>query len=230
MISDADEFVYHELMAHIPSMVVPELKQVLIIGGGDGGIVREFCKYKEISKIVLVEIDPLVVKVCQEFFPHCTSGLSDPRVQVISQDGSEYVQKTTLKFDIIIIDSTDPENFASGLFTQEFYGRVKNILNPNGVVMAQTENPFLDTYNIADIYKNMRSQFAQVHSLSAPLLIYPGVFWTFAFCSNNQSATVLNQQRLSHMEPLLSQLKWYNPAWHVGAFQISNFHKRKIGL
>jgi len=228
MISEADEFVYHELMAHIPWMTVKNCESVLIIGGGDGGIVREFCKHSSIKKIFLVEIDQLVVKVCQDFFPECTSGLSDPRVQIVHQDGHEFLKKTIHKFDVVVVDSTDPENFASTLFTEEFYGTVKNVLNPGGIMMAQTENPFLDTFNMKNIYANLRSQFSEVHSLSAPLLIYPGVFWTFAFCSNGVKPQELIEEKLANMKELEKNLKWYNHLWHVGAFAISNFHKKVI--
>src|SRR5690606_37870241 len=146
MVSEADEFVYHELMGHIPLMTVPDAKHVLIIGGGDGGIVREVVKHPEIQSVELVEIDELVVKVSREFFPDCTSGLNNPKVKIVMQDGAQYLQESTQNYDVIIIDSTDPENFASTLFTKEFYQTVKNKLTPNGVMMAQTENPFLDTY------------------------------------------------------------------------------------
>jgi len=229
MISDADEFVYHELMAHIPAAVSPEIKNVLIIGGGDGGIVREFCKHKEIEKIILVEIDPMVVKVCQEFFPDCTSGLKDPRVQVVAQDGAQYVKQTPYIFDVIIIDSTDPENFASTLFTSEFYGQVKALLSAHGIMMAQTENPFLDTYSISSIYQNLRMNFSEVHSLSAPLLIYPGCYWSFAFCSNTIKPTEFNAKKKTELDQLAKDLKWYNTNWHQGCFKLSNYHLKKIG-
>lgn len=229
MVSDADEFVYHELMGHIPLMTVPDAKHILIIGGGDGGIVREVVKHPEIESVTLVEIDELVVKVSKEFFPDCTSGLSHPKVQLVMEDGAQFLKNSTKHYDVIIIDSTDPENFASTLFTKEFYQMVKKKLTPNGVMMAQTENPFLDTYSIKSIYDNLRSNFKQVHSLSAPMLIYPGVYWSFAYCSEQTLPTTLREDKKAFMQKLSTSLKWYNPEWHVGAFQLSNFHKKKIG-
>lgn len=228
MISDHDEFIYHELMAHIPFMTIPRIQNALVIGGGDGGIIRELVKHKEIEKLFLVEIDPMVVKVCQDFFPNCTSGLRDPRVQVIHQDGAQFIKQTNLLFDVVIIDSTDPENFASTLFTEDFYAQVKKILSPHGVMMAQTENPFLDTYNVSQIYKNLKNNFPQTHALSAPMLIYPGVAWTFAFCSMNINPQQLQESKIAEMSELQKNLKWYNMDWHLGAFKLSNFHLKKI--
>lgn len=229
MVSEADEFVYHELMGHIPLMTVANAQHVLIIGGGDGGIVREVVKHPDIQSVTLVEIDELVVKVSREFFPDCTSGLSHPKVQVVMQDGAEFLKSGQQMYDIIIIDSTDPENFASTLFTKDFYNTVKNRLTPQGVMMAQTENPFLDTYNISSIYDNLRSNFKNVFSLTAPMLIYPGVFWTFAYCSDSTLPTQILDSKKDFMTKLSTTLKWYNMNWHLGAFQLSNFHLKKIG-
>lgn len=229
MVSEADEFVYHELMGHIPLMTVPDAKHVLIIGGGDGGIVREVVKHPDVQSVTLVEIDELVVKVSKEFFPDCTSGLSHPKVQVVMQDGAQFLKTGSQLYDVIIIDSTDPENFASTLFTKEFYQTVKNRLSPNGIMMAQTENPFLDTYNIKSIYENLKSNFANVYSLTAPMLIYPGVYWTFSYCSQKTIPTTILESKKEFMSKLTPTLKWYNMNWHVGAFQLSNFHLRKIG-
>lgn len=229
MVSDADEFVYHELMGHIPLMTVANAKHILIIGGGDGGIVREVVKHPDIESVTLVEIDEEVVTVSKEFFPDCTSGLSHPKVKLVMEDGAAFLKNSSQLYDVIIIDSTDPENFASTLFTKEFYQTVKNKLTANGIMMAQTENPFLDTYSIKSIYDNLRSNFKNVFSLSAPMLIYPGVYWSFAYCSENTMPTKLREDKTAFMNTLAPSLKWYNPEWHLGAFQISNFHKRKIG-
>ena len=229
MVSDLDEFVYHEVMAHIPYMVSRNCKNVLIIGGGDGGVVREFSKHQDIKRIDLVEIDERVIEVSKKFFPECTSGLDDPRVNILPQDGFAFIKSKKNEYDIIIIDSTDPEDFASGLFTSEFYQDVYNALTEDGIMMNQTENPFLDEYGIKSIYQNMRKSFPIVQSFTAPMSIYPGVFWTFGFSSKTYGATNLNKEKFVDMSALERTLKWYNTDWHKGAFAISNFHKRKIG-
>jgi spermidine synthase len=229
MVSERDEFVYHEVMGHIPTMVHPNPKNVLIIGGGDGGIVREFVKHPNLERIDLVEIDERVISVCKEYFPDCTSGLSDKRVNVRPQDGIEYIKSYKNFFDIIIIDSTDPEDFAAGLFTKEFYSHVSDALTENGIMMAQTENPFYDEYGIINFYNNLRSVFPVVKSFNGPMLIYPGVYWTFAFASKGLIPTNINENKISFMEKLQENLKWYNMDWHRGAFSISNIHKKVTG-
>jgi spermidine synthase len=227
MISNHDEFVYHEIMAHVSTMVSPQTQKVLVIGGGDGGVVREFCKYPGIEQIDLVEIDERVIEVSKIYFPECTQGLSDPRVTVHHKDGIEFIKNSEDLYDIIIVDSTDPEDFATGLFTKEFYRNVNNRLSDHGIMMNQTENPFLDEYNIRNIYKNMEQAFSVVSSLSAPMLIYPGVFWTFGFASKNISPTVFDERKLPLMRELQKSLKWYNLKWHQAAFSLSNFHQIK---
>lgn len=229
MVSERDEFVYHEVMGHIPTMVHPDVKNVLIIGGGDGGIVRELVKHQEIERIDLVEIDERVIAVSKEFFPHCTSGLSDKRVNILPCDGVEYIKKFKNFFDIIIIDSTDPEDFAAGLFTREFYSEVHSALKENGIMMAQTENPFYDEYGINSFYKALREVYPVVSSLAAPMLIYPGVFWTFAFASKGPLPTKILPKKIEFMRELEKTLKWYNMNWHQGAFCLSNIHKQVTG-
>lgn len=229
MVSDHDEFVYHEVMGHIPSMVHPQIKNVLIIGGGDGGIVREFVKHPEIERIDLVEIDVRVIDVSKEFFPDCTSGLADKRVKICPQDGVEYIKSFKNFFDVIIIDSTDPEDFAAGLFTKEFYRHVSDALTDNGIMMAQTENPFYDEYGIKKFYDNLREVYPVVKSFTGPMMIYPGVFWTFAYASKGLVPTVLNEKKISMMKELEKSLKWYNMDWHKGAFSLSNIHKKVTG-
>lgn len=229
MVSDKDEFVYHEVVSHIPYMVSRNCKKVLIIGGGDGGVVREFTKHKDIERIDLVEIDERVIEVSKIYFPDCTSGLSDPRVRVLPKDGFAFIKRAKNEYDIIVVDSTDPVDFASGLFTDEFYADVYNALTEEGIMMNQTENPFFDEYGIKNIYDNMRKVFPIVNSFTAPMPIYPGVYWTFGFSSKKYKGSDLNPAKMAYMENLQRSLKWYNMDWHKGSFYISNFHKRMIG-
>lgn len=230
MISDLDEFVYHEVITHIPMMVLERVARVLIIGGGDGGAVREFAKYPEITEIVLCEIDRRVVEVSQKYFPHCTSALTDPRVQVRYQDGVEYIRQQKNYFDIIIIDSTDPQDFAQGLFTSEFYQLVFQALTSQGIMMAQTENIFYDEWDIGKIYNNLRQAFPIVESFPAPIPIYPGTYWSFAFASKCQHGNQIVSGKIPLMEKLQLDLRWYNLPWHRGAYHLSNLHKKITGI
>lgn len=230
MVSDKDEFVYHEVMAHIPYMVSRKCKKVLIIGGGDGGVVREFARHKDIEQIDLVEIDERVIEVSKIYFPNCTSALNDPRVNVLPQDGFAFIKAKKNEYDVIVVDSTDPEDFASGLFTEEFYTDVYNALTEEGIMMNQTENPFFDQYGIKKIYSNMRKAFPYVGSFTAPMSIYPGVYWTFGFSSKKYGPVDLNYSKISTMSAMQRDLKWYNMNWHKGAFSVGTFHRRMIGL
>ncbi|MBF0207331.1 MAG: polyamine aminopropyltransferase [Oligoflexia bacterium] len=231
MVSDLDEFVYHEVLAHVSYAVARSDQRVLIIGGGDGGVVREFVKYSNIKAIHLVEIDERVVAVSRQYFPHCTSGLDDPRVQILPKDGIKYIQEeiAPASYDIVIIDSTDPEEMAEGLFTDRFYKAINRALSADGIMLAQTENPFLDEYGLKKIYDNLRAAFPIVESFSAPIIIYPGAYWSFAFASKKYSGTDLNPSKSAQMKEISLNCKWYNPDWHRGSFALSNFHRKQIG-
>lgn len=229
MVSEIDEFVYHEVMAHIPYAVARKHENILIIGGGDGGVVREFVKYPGIKHIDLVEIDEKVTTVSRKYFPQCTSGLDDPRVHIHHLDGIKFINERKNYYDIIIVDSTDPEEMAEGLFTQKFYTSIYQALTSEGIMQAQTENPFLDEFGIGKIYHNLRAAFPVVQSLAAPMIIYPGVYWTFAFASKKFLGTDINPQKITELKKVEENCKWYNTNWHIGAFALSNLHKKIIG-
>lgn len=230
MVSEKDEFVYHEVMSHIPYMVSRDTKKVLIIGGGDGGVVREFCRYSSIEQIDLVEIDQRVIDVSKIYFPECTVSLDDPRVKIYAEDGIKFIEGKENEYDIIVVDSTDPEDFASGLFTDTFYASVKKALTEAGIMVAQTENPFYDQFNIRSIYDNLRKAFPIVQSYSAPMIIYPGVNWTFAFASKVYRSEEIYQPKLAEFAAIADDLKWYNLDWHQAAFKMPNFHKKMLGF
>ena len=197
MVSQVDEFIYHEIMGHIPNMINPNAKKALIIGGGDCGIVREMVKHPNLEQIDLVEIDERVVEVSKIYFPECTSGMSDPRVNLKCTDGIKFIQGKKNQYDIVIIDSTDPEGFAEGLFSTEFYQQVYEALTDNGIMMNQTENPILDEYDIGKVYQNMRKVFPIVDAFTAPMIIYPGVYWSFGFSSKKFMATQIDSTKES---------------------------------
>lgn len=227
MVSDKDEFVYHEVITHIPSMVVRDASNVLVIGGGDGGAIRELVKYPHYKVIDLVEIDEGVTRVCREFFPQCTSGLADSRVKIYHEDGINFVKNKQNFYDIIIIDSTDPQDMATGLFTQSFYSDIFHALKDSGVMVAQAENIFLDQYNVKEIFDNMKKVFPIVEGFTAPITIYPGVFWNFAFASKKFQPTDINPSNVELMHSVQEKLQWYNMDWHLkAAFTKSNFQKR----
>ena len=144
MFTEKDEFIYHEMITHIPMAVHPHVENILVIGAGDGGVVRELTRYEEIKRIDLVEIDEMVVEVCKEYFPHTACGLEDERVHIFYEDGLKFIRRCKEEYDLIIVDSTDPFGPGEGLFTREFYGNCYKALKEDGIMVNQHESPFYE--------------------------------------------------------------------------------------
>lgn len=230
MLSEADEFIYHEVLSHVPVMVQEKTERVLIIGGGDGGVAREFSKYEEVLHIDLVEIDERVVRVVQNHFPKLATAFDSSKVHLHFEDGFEFLKNNQTKYDVIIVDCTDPDGPAEKLFEREFFSMAKLALNENGILMSQSESPFFDNFGIKKIYSELKSVFSHVESLCAPMLVYPGGLWTFSFASNGIQGQNLNKAKILKYKNLHTNLEWYNTNWHLGAFALSNLHKKSLGL
>ena len=142
MLTEKDEFIYHEMITHVAMASNPDVKNVLVIGAGDGGTVRELTRYKTIENIDMVEIDRRVVEVCREFLPQTAGQLNDPRVNIFYDDGLRFVRGKESQYDLIIVDSTDPFGPGEGLFTSEFYGNCHNALTEKGILVNQHESPY----------------------------------------------------------------------------------------
>ena len=149
MLTEKDEFIYHDMIVHVPMATNPKIKRVLVIGGGDGGTVRELTRYKTIEKIDMVDIDELVVKTCMKLLPFTACELDDPRVSLHFEDGLKFVRTVEEKYDLIIVDSTDPFGPGEGLFTKEFYGNCFKALGDDGILVNQHENPYYESYSAA---------------------------------------------------------------------------------
>ncbi|WP_044557274.1 polyamine aminopropyltransferase [Halobacteriovorax marinus] len=232
MISDKDEFIYHEVMAHIPLLCQEQTKRVLVIGAGDGGVIRELVRYKCIEEITLVEIDEMVTTTSREFFPNVAKGLDDPRVKIIFEDALKFIDREVLipnnKYDLIISDSTDPVGLAENLYKSDFYQKVNSLLTDEGIFMCQTESPFYDEYDIRSIYQNLESEFKIVQPICAPILIYPGVYWTFAYCSKKWLGTDMKENKVEDYKNFSEDLMWHNLNWHSSAFNLPNFVLKKL--
>ena len=137
LFSEKDEFIYDEMVTHVPMAVHPDVRHVLIIGGGDGGVAKELTQYDSIEKIDVVEPDEMLVEVCREHFPELACGLDDPRVNVYYQDGLRFLRNKTEEYDLIINDATDPFGHTEGLFTKEFYGSCYKALKEDGIMVYQ---------------------------------------------------------------------------------------------
>ncbi|MBT8419940.1 MAG: polyamine aminopropyltransferase [Gammaproteobacteria bacterium] len=221
MITEKDEFVYHEMISHVALHVHPKPSNVLIIGGGDGGTLREVLKHQRVQSAQMVEIDPEVVEVSKRFFPAVASGFGDPRAKVIHDDGARFVANTQEKFDLILSDSSDPVGPAQVLFQQTFYQDAFNVLNDDGIFVAQTESPAFHADNVRKIYKNLSAVFPTVMMYLAHIPTYPGSLWSFAFCSKRYHP--LEDFRPEYGN--ITGLDYYNADIHRGAFALPNYVK-----
>lgn len=229
MLTDRDEFVYHEMIAHIPMLLHPKPCRAVVIGGGDGGTVRELLRHSEIEKIDLCEIDSLVVSCAEKYFPSISQGLRDARVTVHITDGIEYVKSLeSNSIDLLIVDSTDPIGPGEGLFTQEFYKDVKKALTEEGLMVCQSESPWQAEEGLARIWQNISSNFEFVRPYIGSVPTYPRGFWSWTLASNKPiSRSNFDLRRLSSIS---SDLKYLNKDIAHAAFALPNFYRQKLGL
>jgi len=220
--TEADEFVYHEMITHVPLFAHPSPENVLVIGGGDGGAIREILKHPAVKKAVLVEIDNRVVEASKEFLPAISCALNDERASVIIADGVEYVKQQKAFFDVIMVDSTDPVGPAVGLFKADFYNSIYNALRDDGIFVAQTESPFFHKNLIKSVYSDVRSIFpiAKVYTCSIPT--YPSGFWSFTIGSKKYDPADIDDTRFS----VSFNTEYYSPGIHKAAFKLPRFLER----
>ena len=219
MFTERDEFIYHEMLSHVACYAHHDPKHVLIIGGGDGGTVREICRHP-VERVTVVEIDEMVVQLCREHFPD-HHGFDHACVELIHADGARYVAETAGSVDIIAIDSADPVPPADVLFEESFFANCKKWLNPGGILVAQTESPFLNPDVIGQVVRALKRVFAIVRLYTAVVPTYPGALWSFAFCSDTvDPLDNLNEQRIDDDS---FDLKYYMAAVHRAAFQLPAF-------
>ncbi len=221
MLTEKDEFVYHEMIAHVPLLVHPHPQNVLIIGGGDGGTAREVMQHPSVQKCTLVEIDKMVVESCKEFIPLCAQGLVHPNVQVLIQDGLKFVAESSEKFDVVLVDSTDPIGPAAPLFGEKFYQDIANILADNGIVVSQAENPWFEQPMQGKLQTILNGIFSEVHFYNYHNLTYPGGTWSLSFASKNLHPLKDRQSR-----DVPQNLKYYNQDIHQAAFALPNFMQK----
>jgi len=223
MLTEKDEFIYHEMIVHVPMAVHPCVRDVLVIGGGDGGVLRELSKYETIRSIDLVEIDKEVIEVSQKYLPSTACGFSDPRVKVHIQDGLKFVRHHENAYDLIIVDSTDPFGPGEGLFTREFYGNCCYSLHSDGIMVNQHESPFYAYEAIAmqRAHKRIVESFRMSRVYQAHIPTYPSGHWLFGFASNKYHP--VSDLRAKDWKSLGIQTKYYNTNLHRGAFALPNY-------
>ena len=221
MTTEGDEFHYHEMIAHIPMMHHKAPKTVLVIGGGDGGTVREVLKHNTVEKVVLCEIDDMVIEASKKYLPTIACKLDDPKVEIRVEDAIEYIKDKKDMFDIILIDSTDPMGPGVGLFTEEFYTNVMNSLKDGGIMVAQSESPVANEDEIKHMYRLLKKVFPIVSSYTSPIPTYPGGYWAWAFCSKTvEPLSYIDEERCAE---ITKQCKIYNKDYHKARFALPTF-------
>ncbi|MGL4990121.1 MAG: polyamine aminopropyltransferase [Sarcina sp.] len=228
MVTEKDEFIYHDMIVHVPMATNPNIKNVLVIGAGDGGTVRELTRYKNIENIDMVEIDKLVVDVCRKYLPQTAAKLDDPRVNLFYEDGLKFVRGVENKYDLIIVDSTDPFGPGEGLFTKEFYGNCYKALNEDGILVNQHESPYYSEYakNMKRAHKRINESFPISRVYQAHIPTYPSGHWLFGFASKKYDP--LNNPVVEDWNKLGLETKYYNTEIHSGAFALPNYVKKLL--
>jgi len=223
MLTERDEFIYHDMIVHVPMAVNPDIKSVLLIGAGDGGAVRELCRYDCIEKIDMVEIDEMVVKVCKEYLPQTACSFDDPRLTVHYQDGLKFVRSRENEYDLIIVDSTDPLGPGEGLFKKEFYGNCYNALTESGIMVNQHESPFYahDRVAMQRAHKRIVESFPISRVYQAHIPTYPSGHWLFGFASKKLHP--LNDLDCDRWNALGLDTRYYNTNLHRGAFALPTY-------
>ncbi|TWC29406.1 spermidine synthase /spermine synthase [Pseudomonas sp. SJZ079] len=223
--TEADEFIYHEMLTHVPILAHGLARRVLIIGGGDGGMLREVCKHHGVEHITMVEIDATVVEMCKEYLPnHSKGSFDDPRLNLVIDDGMRFVANCADKFDVIISDSTDPIGPGEVLFSENFYQACRRCLNDGGILVTQNGTPFMQLSEVQTTAGRMHGLFSDWHFYMAAVPTYIGGSMTFAWGSTNSDYRKLPldtlRQRFAGSGIVT---RYYNPEIHIGAFALPQY-------
>jgi len=224
--TEGDEFIYHEMLAHVPILAHGAAKRVLIVGGGDGGMLRRALMHPGIEA-TLVEIDPGVIELCRKYLPSIGDNVFDaPRAKVVIADGAKYVAETADRYDVAIVDSTDPLGPGEVLFTAEFYKNCKRCLNPGGILVTQSGVPFLQKTELTNSFRRLSQHFADASFFLAPVPTYAGGFMAFGWATDNKETRRLPVATIAErFAKAKLQTRYYNPEIHVASFALPNYVK-----
>ena len=230
MLTEKDEFIYHEMITHVPMAVHPEVRNVLVIGGGDGGTVRELLRYPDIETIDLVEIDEMVVEVSRKYLPQTAKCLDnvDGRIRFHYEDGLKFVRHCHDMYDLIIVDSTDPFGPGEGLFTMEFYGNCYKALREDGIMVNQHESPFYenDAHSMQRAHKRIVSSFDMCRVYQAHIPTYPSGHWLFGFASKKYHP--LKDFDPKRWRARGIDTRYYTTNLHKGAFYVPAYVEKML--
>ncbi|HOL23798.1 MAG TPA: polyamine aminopropyltransferase [Candidatus Hydrothermia bacterium] len=222
MLTERDEFIYHEMICHPALRVVhPDPEKILIIGGGDGGTVREVMKYSEVKKVTLVEIDKEVVEVSKRYLHNISGALLDPRLEIRFEDGVHFVKHSEDKFDIILLDTSDPVGPAVSLYRKEFYENCKNRLAQNGILVTQAESPWAQLTTLKNLLSEIKGLFHKTTLYLSHIPTYPGGIWAFLMMGENYDINKIQR-------PLPPGTKYYNDDVHIGMTALPQYLKEAL--
>lgn len=225
--TENDEWIYHEMMVHVPLLAHGNAKSVLIIGGGDGGTLREVLRHPEVEKATLVEIDRQVLDLCKEFMPGLSNGaFENPKAEIVIQDAAKFIKETSATYDVIICDSSDPVGPGKVLFSSEFYGDCKAHLNPDGIFVNQNGVPFLQKDELKLTYNNRKPHFKHVAFFCAPIPSYIGGFMAFGWASDKKY-NVSKKMLRERMKRMTGKMKYYTPDIHKASFNLPEYMLKK---
>ncbi len=229
MVNEKDEFIYHDMITHVPLATNPNIKRVLVIGGGDGGTVRELTRYKHIEKIDMVEIDERVVRLSQKYLPLTSNKLEDPRVTLYFKDGLQFVKECKSgQYDLILVDSTDPISVGEGLFTEDFYNNCFKVLTDEGILVNQHESPYYEVFKeeMKKAHNKIDKIFpiAEVYQFHMPT--YASGHWLFGFASKKYHP--IKDHKKDIWEDFSIDTKYYNSDIHKGAFALPTYVKKML--
>jgi spermidine synthase len=218
MLTELDEFAYHELLTHVPMCVHAYPREVLVVGGGDGGTVREVLAHDSVEHVVLCEIDERVTRVCQAHIPSVAAALDDPRVELVFADAAAHVGARRGCFDVILVDSTEPIGPAKALFREAFFRDLAAALRPGGVIASQAESPFYAPEIVRDLFATVRRVFAEVHGYLGVIPTYPGGGWVFCLASDTRRPQDVDLERAAQLGR-----RYYSPEIAATAFALPPF-------
>jgi spermidine synthase len=221
-LTERDEFFYHEMLAHVAMHVHPEPHSVAVIGGGDGGAVREVLKHRTVEKIYLVEIDEEVVNISRQFFPSISSGIDDPRVELKVMDGADFIREHAGEMDVILVDSTDIIGFARTLFTEDFFRSVHKVLGPEGLFVTHSESLHFHLDIVTEVQQILKRAFPIVDLYTAPIATYPGNWWAFAIGSKSLDPRDIRR-------PFEIDTRYYDDEVHRQAFLPPKLYGKVMG-
>ena len=229
--TEGDEFIYHEMLAHVPLFAHGSARRVLIVGGGDGGMLREVVRHRAVERVVQVEVDADVIDTCRKHLPnHSAGAFDDPRAEVVIADGARFVSETTERFDVVISDSTDPEGPGTALFSPGFYAGCRRSLAPGGVLVTQNGVAFLQPEVAAGTAPEIARHFRDWHFFSAAVPTYVGGIMLFGWGTDDESLRRVSVETLRERHAASGiRTRYYNAEIHQASFALPQYVRELVG-